>query len=196
MIQEYTQEMKYYLEDALRDIHTMLPGRIVSFDPRRCEATVAPIASYKKLYGETMPFPQLFHVSVYTIQGAGQTATIAFPVNRGDQCILFFSEQALDAWRNNAESSADLRFDLSNAYAVVGMFSRPNGLVKEACVDNAIIIQKDGSRVKLKEGEITISDSSEQSIILTPDAVTVKANDFIVQASGNITMTGARIDLN
>jgi len=204
MIQEFTQEIKDHMHDVLREVHTSIPGKIVTFDPADCTATVQPFGKFKKPDGSKLDYPQINEVPVYVMQGSGQTATVAHPINPDDECLILFSEQALDTWRTKAESDTDLCFDLTNAAALVGLFSKPNPLVKEACADNSIIIEKDGERVRLKKGETYIRDTAGQSIIMTPDAVTIIANKVNVQtsggatvtAAGNVTVTGATINLN
>jgi hypothetical protein len=193
-------------------MHTAIPGKVVSFDPDKCEASILPFGKYKKPDGSMMDFPRLNEVPVLFLQSAGQTATIVYPVKPDDHCLIFVSEQTLDTWRTGAESNTDLRFDLTNAVAVVGLFVRPNPLVKEACSDDSLIIEKDGERVRLKKGETYVRDTAGQSITLTPDATTMVVNKLVVQssgdvtvtasgnadvtASGNITLTGAAINLN
>ena len=152
MIQEFTQEMKNLIQDMIRDVHTMIPGKIVTFDPAVCEASVLPFGKFKKPDGGMIDYPQINRVPVYVMQSSGQTATMAFPIKPGDECIILFSEQALDTWRTKSESNTDLRFDLSNAMAIVGMFSRPNPLVAQACSTDAIIIERSGSRITLQSG--------------------------------------------
>jgi len=188
MLQEYTQAMKELMADKIRDIHTVIPGEIVSFDPDKCEASIQPLAKYKKPNGDMMDFPQLNEVPIFFLQSAGQTATLVYPIKKDDECLIFVSEQTLNTWRTGAESNIDLRFDLSNAIALVGLFVKPNPLVKEACDDDALIIEKDGERVRLKKGETYIRDTNDQSITLTPNAVTVIAKNAVVNASGDATV--------
>jgi len=212
MLQEFTQEMKNQMLDLLKDVHTSIPGKIVSFNPDKCEASILPSVKFKKPDGSQIDYPRLNEVPVYVMQGSGQTATIVYPVKPGDECLIVFSEQALDFWRTGATSNTDLKFDLSNAVAIIGMFAKPNPLIKEACDDNSVIIEKDGERVRLKKGETYIRDTAGQSVTLTPDATTMIVNKLVVQsageiqmtaggavtvtAGGNITMTAPKIDMN
>jgi hypothetical protein len=204
MIQEFTEEVKNVILDKLRDVHTMIPGRIVTFDPDKCEASILPFGKFKKPDGSMMDYPQLNEVPCYIMQGSEQTATVVFPIKPGDECIVLFSEQALDTWRTKAASNTDLKFDLSNASAIVGMFSKPNPLVKEACADNSLIIEKDGERVRLKKGETYIRDTAGQSITMTPAAITIQANTAVVNVNGNASVTaggsvnikGATVNIN
>ena len=145
MVSEFTQELKNLIGEKTRDMHTVLPGRVLSFDPDKCEAVVLPHGKYRKPDGTAMDFPQISSVPVYFPQGAGQTAIIAWPVKPGDECLLLFAEQTLETWKSGAASNTDLRFDLQNAVAIVGLFSKANPLVREACDTNSIIIRSAGA---------------------------------------------------
>jgi len=188
-MQEFTQEIKNMMLDRLRDVHTILPGKIVTFDPDKCEASILPYGKYKKPDGSMMDFPQLNEVPVYVMQGSEQTATVVYPVKPDDECLVLFTEQTLETWRTGAESHTDLRFDLSNATAIIGMFSKPNALIKEACDDDSLIIEKDGERLRLKKGETYIRDTAGQSITLTPDKTTMIVNNLVIMTGGNIDIT-------
>ena len=185
MLQEFTLGVKNTVLDMLRDVHTMIPGRIVAFDPVACEATILPFGQFKKPDGTVVSYPQLNKVPVYVMQGGGQTASVVYPVKPEDECLVFFAEQSLDMWRTRAESITELRFDLSNAYAIVGAFAKPNPLIAEACADDAIIIDKSGHRVKLKQsGDIEVTGVN----------VTIKAQgDVSINAGGNISMKGTNV---
>ena len=179
--------MKNLMQDTIQGVHTMVPGVIAGFDPGACEASVTPCGKFKKPDGSMMDYPQLSGVPVLIAQGSAQTATIAYPIKPGDECILLFSEQALDTWRTKSESSTDLKFDLSNACAIVGLFSSPNPLMQEACDEDCMIIEKDGERIRLKEGEITIQAKS----------ISLIANgDISITAGGNITLAGASVSIS
>jgi len=195
MIQEFTQIMKEHIHDVLRELHTAIPGKIITFDSAKCEATVQPFGKFKKPDGSNLGYPQINEVPVYVMQGSKQTATFVYPIKPGDECILFFAEQALDAWQTKAESDTDLCFDLTNAVAIVGLFAKPNPLVKEACADNSIIIEKDGERVRLKKGETYIQDTAGQYIEFTPTRITVQANNEVVNVKENAKHTSANTDI-
>lgn len=181
MIQEFTQEMKNYLKDTLKDVHTAIPGTIDEFNPVTGNAIVTPYGEYRKPDGTSIPFPRISNVPVHVMQGNRQRATIALPIQRGDECILFFSEQALDAWRTAGEQSdIDLRFDLTNAIALVGLFARPNPLVQQACEENAIIIKSGSDAVKIKNGQIEISSSA----------------NITVKSAGTVNITGTTVQIN
>ena len=187
MIQEFTQEVKNLIHDILKDVHTIIQGKIESYNPDDCTAFILPYGKYKKPDGTTLDYPVIPDVPVYVTQGSGQTATIAVPVKKGDECLILFSEQTTDTWRTGALSSTDLRFDLSNAVAVVGMFARPNPLMREAYSDDAIIIQNGNGRIKMTKTDITVQ------------AVNVMVNasgNATVTADGNVRVSGATVNIN
>ena len=142
MMQEFVQEIQNTVQRGLRGIHTAMPGRIVSFDAAKGIATVKPAMKFKKPDGKTMDFPQVTGVPVVFPQGAGQGATIAFPVKPGDGCLLVVAEQSLDYWQYGQETSTDLAFDPA---------------VADACAQNAVIVDVKGTRLTVKGGSVTIS---------------------------------------
>ena len=156
MRQAFTQEMKNLMETFQQNIHTVLPGEIVAFDADKQEAQVKPTAKFWKPDSTKMGYPDIFEVPVFFIQGIGQKATITHVVKPGDECMLFIFEQALDHWRTKAESETDLRFDISNAVALTGFFAEPNPLVKRACDNGSIIIQRENTFIELFDKKIEI----------------------------------------
>ena len=171
MIQEFSLEMKKFVQDMMSDLHTIIPGVIDSFDADKCEAIASPLGKFKKPDGSMIDYPKIYGVPVMFLQSAGQAATIVSPVKKGDFCLLLFSEQSLDLWRTDATSKTNLRYDLTNAIALVGLFSKPNPIVKEAIKKDAVIIDRNGSRIILNpnntieivgdttiHGKLTVSD--------------------------------------
>lgn len=172
MMQEFVQEIQNTVQRGLRGIHTAMPGRIVSFDAAKGIATVKPAMKFKKPDGKTMDFPQVTGVPVVFPQGAGQGATIAFPVKPGDSCLLVVAEQSLDYWQYGQETSTDLAFDMTNAICIPGLFAQGNPAVADACAQNAVIVDVKGTRLTVKGGAVTIS---------APE----------VTVEGNLTVTGS-----
>jgi len=197
MRQEFTQEIKNAMDDYLRDIHTVIPAKIVTFDADKCEAQVQPTAKYWRPDGELIDFPEIFEVPVRFIQGIGQKATICHAVEPGDECLLHIAEQALDYWRTGAESPTDLRFDITNAVAVVGFFSEPNPLVKRACDNKSIIIQREETFIELFDKKIEVYTDGdiyeEADLTINSEAgidINIKAGaDIAVEAGGDVSVT-------
>ena len=191
MKQEFTQELKNYLRDYLQDIHTVLPGEIVSFDAGKCEATVKPTAKYWKPNKTKLDFPDLFEVPVFFPQGIAQGATIVYPVRPGDECMIFFTEQALDQWRTGAETDTDLRFDISNAIALVGLFSVPNPHVKRSDVNESIIIQRAETFIEFFDGKIEIETNGDIYVKAASKIEVESGTDTVVRVLGNANISVA-----
>ena len=156
MLQEFVGQVKSLVADMESQMHTAIPAVIVSFDPLTCLASVLPSGKLKKPDGTMMDFPQVSGVPVVIQQMSGQDATLAYPIKEGDGCLLIISEQSLDYFLYGAESKVELKFDLTNAIAIPGLFAKPNAIVKDACEQNAIIIDKQGKRITLSKAGINI----------------------------------------
>jgi hypothetical protein len=162
-----TLEIEKLVQDMQQNMHTCIPGKIDSFDADKCLAVVTPIGQFKQPNGKLLDYPQVNDVPVVFIQSAGQDITIAYPIKQGDGCLLFFSEQQLDKFRDDEDAKCDLRFDLTNAICLVGLFKDANSVIKEACDNDAVIIDNKGkSRVTIKEDEqeCKVGDNSTLTI--------------------------------
>lgn len=156
MMQELVQQIKGTVQEFIDGVHTAIPGTITVFDPAKCEAGVNLLGQYNKPDGTKLPYPAAAHVPVVFPQVSGQQITIAFPVKPGDGCLVVVAEQALEAWRASGESNLDLKHDLTNAIAIPGLFRTPNSTMQEAVSEDAIMLVNQGTKVKIKSGEIDI----------------------------------------
>ena len=220
MKQAFTQEIKNVVQDIIRDIHVAVPGKIVSFDSEKCEATILPTAKFRKPSGESIDFPKIFEVPVWFPQAASQGVSFVWLVEPGDECIVIFLEQSLDQWRTGAETDTELKFDLQNAIAITGLFSTPNPHVSRACDNASIIIQREETFMELfdakievytdgdiyEEADVNINIDAGVDINITAKAnitITAKANTTInttgetnITSGGNCNIIAARINLN
>jgi hypothetical protein len=147
-------EIESLVQDMQQNMHTCIPGKIKSFDAAKCLAVVTPIGQFKTPAGKMLDYPDVHDVPVQILQYAGQKITMAFPIKAGDGCLLCFAEQQLDQFRDGEAAKCDLRFDLTNAIAIIGVCAGANALVKEACDNDAVIIDNNGSsRVTIKKDE-------------------------------------------
>lgn len=180
---EFVNQVKKTAENLLGQVHTCVPGKIVSFDGATCQATVLPAMKIKKPNGEMLDYPQITGVPVVFPQSSAQGVTIAYPVKAGDGCLIVFSEQALDQFLYEQDTGTDLKFDLSNAVAIVGLFAKGNSVMAEATNSGAVIVDVQGTRVKVQSGLVQI------------DAAAVKINGNVT-ITGDLTATGGIVNLN
>jgi hypothetical protein len=112
-------ELRRLIATELADIHTTLPGVIVSYDGR--SAVVRPALSKQLASGQILASPQIVQVPVCWPTGdvRGQVALITVPLKPGDPVKLSFSERALENWLSGSDGAPDdpRQFDLSDAFA-------------------------------------------------------------------------------
>ncbi len=156
MEQEFVKQCKNLVMDLIKGLHTALPGEILSFDPQSGLASVRPLAKAGE-GNNRIDYPSIYGVPVLFPQGWGQKVSLAFPLQAGDGCLLIMAEQALDYWLYGQETGLDLRFDLSNALAIPGLFSLPSALVAEACAEQALILEANNKRIKISSQGVEIT---------------------------------------
>lgn len=173
MMQDFVQAVKDMIKSEIRDMHTAVPGKIVSFNATTGLATVLPVMKYKKPDGSSMNYPQITGVPVLFPQGYGQSAVVAFPVKAGDGCLIITAENSIDYWLYGQETETDLPFDMTNSVCIPGLFTKANAYIKQACEENAVVIGCGSSKIVLKTNSAEIDAAT----------VTVSGN---LKVNGNI----------
>lgn len=124
-------ELRRLIATELSEVHTTLPGVIVSYDGRT--AVVRPALPKQLASGQVLPPPQIVQVPVCWPIGdvAGQVALVSVPLKPGDPVKLSFSERALENWLAGSDQAPDdpRQFDLTDAFATPVM--RPGAAVAD-----------------------------------------------------------------
>ena len=170
MLQDFVQAVNNIITSHISDMHTALPAEIVEFNQDDCSVDVIPKAKITVSTGQQFEFPRINGVPILFPCGSSQNASIVFPVKKGDGCLLIFSEQALDYWKNNGVSSSEMKFALSNAIAIPGLYAKPSPDIKEAIDTDSIIIRNGDNKISLSGAKIAISGD--------------------IELDGNLTLTG------
>lgn len=155
--QNFADKCQNLVEEMLDEVHTAMPGKILSFNPKTGLAVVLP--QVKMNNGtNNLAYPAIYNVPIALSQGCLQKTTIAYPVKEGDGCLLIISEQVLDYWLygQESENSGALRFDLASAIAILGLMPTPNQILERACQENALIIAHEEQEIKLKSDGVEI----------------------------------------
>lgn len=172
MLQEVTAEIEETARAVMNELHSALPGKIVSFNASKCTATVKPIGQYVTSDGTTMDYPKITEVPIVFPYSKESGIGIAIPVKSGDSCLIIISEVELDEWRNGSRSEGSLRFDLTSAVAIPGLMKSGGSLFSEANSSNAVVIGA-GSGVRL---------------IVSKSGITARGD---LKVEGNIYYTGS-----
>lgn len=195
MMQEFVDQINKSARSATEDMHTALPGEIKSYDPDKGVATVLPKAKFTKPDGSTMDFPEISGVPVMFPQS--KNVTIAWPIKKGDGCLLVFSEQALDYWMYGKETDTKLKFDLTNAIAIPNLTSGGNSTMKLACDEDAVAIAAGDTTVKITPSTVQV-EVGGTVLTVSPDGVTIEgkltvkggivARDDVKASNGSISL--------
>lgn len=117
--------------EIFRDLYVMRPGEIQSFDSATASATVKLKVKEWTDYagGKSQALPILADVPVIILQGGG--SWVEFPIQKGDPCLVFFSDRDIDNWwtsGNETTPNSLRKHDLSDCIAVVGVNPKSNPL--------------------------------------------------------------------
>lgn len=149
-------EVKNLVKEQVNNIHTALPGEIVSVDVTTCLATVKPKAQMRFTNGKVLDYPIISGVPVVIPQSPSSGASIAFPVKVGDPCLLIFSEQALDYWLENGMTNSEIKHGLSGAIAILGLMKTPSSDFKDAVLNDKVIVRNGNASITLSNATITL----------------------------------------
>lgn len=147
------------IEAALRRLHVSMPGEIQSYDSSKQTAQVKPqIQDRPSADGVVLALPVLEDVPVVFPRAGGWSMT--FGVQKGDQCLLVFSERSLDVWLGGGGDSdpADLRHHhIADAVAFVGLHDNSHA-IGSAASSGVRIGKDDGKPEILLDGtDVTIT---------------------------------------
>jgi hypothetical protein len=145
--------------DALQaGLWTAIPGIIVSFSGGTQTAVVQPAVQQAVLTeGRTRPITVLQDVPVYFPAGGGVTLT--FPVAAGDECLLVFAARSIDGWwqSGGVQPAGSARMhSLSDAFAFVGIRSRPRALPGFAGAAAELRTDDGTTTIRLAPGQVTV----------------------------------------
>lgn len=143
----------------LCNLHTCLPGIVVSYDPATNKATIQPALNKNFTSGE-VPMPILESVPIMFPQN------IKFPVNEGDYVLLLFVERSIDLWLSvggQVTPTDPRKFDLSDAIAIPGLV--PFSDVTGDYNNQDFIIEYQGSKIIIQQdGSIQINTANKVAI--------------------------------
>ena len=159
-----TDAMRQAVLFQLYDVHTALPGQIVSYDYTTQKAVIQPCLKKSYLDGTTQEMPILNNVPVI-FPRAGK-ASLTFPVVPGDTCLLLFIERSTDLWKSVGGVVAPndpRKFDLSDAVAIMGLMPFTENSLSDNNED--VLLTYKGSNIRIKaSGDIQIETASKVAI--------------------------------
>ena len=185
MLQDFVEAVEKLIDTRINELHTAVPAEIISFDAQNSTAAVKPWGKIVLSDGREIPYPQINDVPVM-FPRSGQDVAIAFPVKKGDGCLLIISEQALDYWKSNGIQNSEIKYSLTNAVALPGLFAKPTGDMTEAMSSGDVIVKNGNTSIRLSRSQIAIKgDLTVEGNLTTTKQL--KGLQGVYNASGEIT---------
>lgn len=174
------------ISTQLKDVHTMLPGQIINFDPTTQLADIQPQLQ-RKIGDKLINLPVLSQVPIRFFNS--KNFSISFPLQKDDEVAIYFIERSIDNWLEDGgiQSPNDTRrFDLSDAYAVPVLYSQQEK-IEDFDPDNMVIKSNNGNaKITLKtDGTILMETTGNTEIT---SAKTKINNDL--EVDGTLKVTG------
>lgn len=186
MLHELSQEIEKTARAVVNEIHTAIPGKIDSFNTDDGTAKVKPIGKYVTSDGKELDYPMLTEVPVVFPVCQQEGIGIAFPVKKGDSCLIIIFEVELDEWRSRAKSEGPLRFDLTSAVAIPGLIWKKSALVTKAVERNALMLASSGVEISVLKDMAKV-DIGTTVLEVSKSGLTVGGN---LTVKGNISCSG------
>lgn len=119
------EAMETWHQSQMEQVHTMLPGRVQSYDKATRIAVVKPSVKQRTLHGETLDIPPISGVPV--VWPSSSAFSLVGDLVPGDGVMLVFAESSIGDWVKGAvdgDAEDETRFSLHDAVAVAGLWSK------------------------------------------------------------------------
>lgn len=191
--------IQHGIRNYMKDVHTCLPGQIVSFDELNQTAEVQLNINRSFTDGRTFSLPVLVKVPVCFLRAGG--FNITFPIAQNDECLVFFAERSIDRWFkfSGVQGPQDMRMhSLSDAFCIVGFASEPKAIANFDTQNFQIRNEEQDQTITLKPNkdieivtgtvEAKLFNGSETIDLVAP--VKVNVTTPLAEFSENVTING------
>ena len=190
-MQDLTDFMREFLEYYFAQVHTSIPGVVVEYDASKRRATVQPSLKRRAGNKEYIAFPMLIDVPV---QYPGtKKYTIHFPLEKNDEVAIYFSERALEAWKeigqDGIEDPDPRRYNLSDAYCVPGLQAREFIAATEPGLQIIHKAKHDGeliSQVLMNDDRVETIYKKKAKLTLEEDHIFGKTEKCTIDLKGDV----------
>lgn len=163
---QLTEALQTILRYWKQQIHTAIPGRIVSFDAEKQRAQVeVAVQQYAKVEGgfERWRAPLLPSVPVLFPRGGG--AFITWPLRKGDYCLVIFQERSIDQWCQKGGTQVDpiwrWEHDLSDAVCIPGFYPYPDALKNLDTEAIALGFEEGSAKLRVREDMVEVGGAAD-----------------------------------
>lgn len=184
-------------------IRVAIPAIVESFDAGKQTVSVQPALTENIQAGsddvKAVKLPILTDIPICFPRANGYCITL--PVAKGDECLLVFADMCIDGWWQSGgvqDQMETRRHDLSDAFAIIGVTSQPRKV--SAYSDNKLQIRTDSRNIVCELDKESGAVNVVQANLLTAnvsDKIDIKCGgDIAITAAGNITIQGAKVNIN
>lgn len=182
-------------ENVQRNLRVAAPAIVESFDAKKQTVTVQLAIKERRNYDGTYQKLPIIGDIPLVMPRAGSFA-ITMPVTKGDEVLIVFGDQCMDAWwqNGNVQNPMDQRrHHLSDAYAIIGTWSQPR-TIQNYDANNVQLRSSDANAnvcITLSANGISITSTSGNVSIAANGTVAIAANGSVaISANGNTNIEG------
>lgn len=143
------------------DLRVALPCIVDSFDPVSQTITAQP-AIKERIIDQggnisMVDIPLLLDVPIVLPRAGGYALT--FPIAKGDECLVVFGDMCMDAWwaQGGAQmQSEQRRHDLSDGFAIMGVWSQPRILANYSNTMVQLRTDNGSQRIEISQSSINL----------------------------------------
>lgn len=154
------EAIRSVIERRLVDVHTTLPGKIVSYDKATQKATIQIQLKKRYVDGTLVSIKPLPAVPISWPRANGGKSFLHMNLLPGDDVVLHFCERSLDNWKTQGgmtDPDDTRKFNLSDAFATPGGSAFPDAFVPsseavELANDQSALHLFDDGHVQIKGG--------------------------------------------
>ena len=177
MIENLTDTLDIFLKSRLEQIHTCIPGKIISYSGHKKRiAVVQPLIKLETNTGQSIELKPIQNVPV--VFPSSKNFSMTFELEKGDGVMLHFSEVGIGNFLNGGdivEPDDMSRFSLTDAIAIPGLFGGgrvPNLGDSEKGLN--LIYKK--SKLQISETDFNIEDGEGNTIKSTGKSIILNSN--------------------
>lgn len=186
--------VKSWINDKVSQVHTAMPGQIVSYSPGSNRASIQPTGSYKTNDGRNISYPIIHNVPLQFPMGCGGKSGVTFPISAGDGCMIIFAESQTDDYvaKGKGDSSDLRRHSLNDAMAIPGLYS--GSAPSNVSNANDVSIVNGGSSMQLGAGGFSAALADGTSFSFSGGDLVVNGISLTKHVHGGVSSGGDKTE--
>lgn len=143
------------------NLRVAVPGIIQAFDSVeqtvRVQPAIRELVTGSDYTPVSIPLPELLDVPIVLPRAGAYVITL--PIQAGDECLVIFADQCVDAWWQNGGVQNQMekrRHDLSDGFAILGTWSQPRRLSQYRTDSMQLLNLETGAGIRIDGEGVTI----------------------------------------